>query len=163
MFNIQQLYALPHCIYVFCIYLRTNSNLCHLTINWLAFITEMKSVNSAVRTGSLNKAVCHSSNSTSVQGNCIYRRNLLNFFGTYNCLAHFCCLLVQHIILNLETLTPWKTVSFEKLKFAEPSNLFVFKTYFWNFHFWTTSWTTRKYLTCWQCILWRSTFNITIL
>ena len=30
-FNIQQLYALPtHCIYVFCIYLTTNSDLCHL-------------------------------------------------------------------------------------------------------------------------------------
>jgi hypothetical protein len=30
-FNIEQLYALlPHCIFVFCIYLRTNSNLCHL-------------------------------------------------------------------------------------------------------------------------------------
>ena len=29
-FNIQQLHALPHCIYVFCIYLRTNSDLCHL-------------------------------------------------------------------------------------------------------------------------------------
>ena len=31
------------------------------TINWLVFITEMKSVYSAVRTGSLNKAVCASS------------------------------------------------------------------------------------------------------
>ena len=30
-------------------------------INWLVFITEMKSVYSAVRTGSLNKAVCPSS------------------------------------------------------------------------------------------------------
>ena len=30
-FNIQQLYAVPtHCIYVLCIYLRTNSDLCHL-------------------------------------------------------------------------------------------------------------------------------------
>ena len=30
-FNIQQLYVLPtYCIYVFCIYLRTNSDLCHL-------------------------------------------------------------------------------------------------------------------------------------
>jgi len=28
-FNIQQLYVRPHCIYVFCIYLRTNSDLCH--------------------------------------------------------------------------------------------------------------------------------------
>jgi hypothetical protein len=28
--NIQQLYFCPHCIYVFCIYLRTNSDLCHL-------------------------------------------------------------------------------------------------------------------------------------
>jgi len=44
----------PHCIYVFCIYLGTNSDLCH-AINWLVFfITEMKSVYSAVRTGSLN-------------------------------------------------------------------------------------------------------------
>ena len=41
----------PHCIYVFCIYLRTNSNLCHLQ-------HEMKSVYSAVWTGALNKAVC---------------------------------------------------------------------------------------------------------
>ena len=31
------------------------------SINWLVFITEMKSVYSAVRTGSLNKAVCVSS------------------------------------------------------------------------------------------------------
>ena len=51
----------PHCIYVFCIYLRTNSDLCHLLTYWLVFITEMKSVYSAVRTGSLNKAVCASS------------------------------------------------------------------------------------------------------
>ena len=29
LFNIQQLYALPT-LYVFCIYLRTNSDLCHL-------------------------------------------------------------------------------------------------------------------------------------
>ena len=97
----------PHCIFVFCIYLRTNSDLCHsqhklagfynrdekclqrgtdwvfkysglrfvckgfiweqtaycatYSINWLVFITEMKSVYCAVRTGSLNKAVCASS------------------------------------------------------------------------------------------------------
>jgi hypothetical protein len=104
----------PHCIYVFCIYLRTDSDLCHLqhkligfysrgekclqrgtdwvfkysglrfvckglrstshcniwektatcatySINWFVFIAEMKSVYSAVRTGSLNKAVCGSS------------------------------------------------------------------------------------------------------
>ena len=31
------------------------------SINWSVFITEMKSVYSAVRTGSLNKAVCASS------------------------------------------------------------------------------------------------------
>ena len=31
------------------------------SINWLVFITEMKSVYSAVRTGSLNRAVCASS------------------------------------------------------------------------------------------------------
>ena len=36
-FNIQQLYALPHCIYVFCIYLRTNSDLCHLQHKLIGF------------------------------------------------------------------------------------------------------------------------------
>jgi len=51
----------PHCIYVFCIYLRTNSDLCHLQHKMIGFIAEMKSVYSAVRTGSLNKAVFASS------------------------------------------------------------------------------------------------------
>jgi hypothetical protein len=47
-FNIQQLYALPtlyfnnctlcpHCIYVFCIYLRTYSDLCHLQHKLVGF------------------------------------------------------------------------------------------------------------------------------
>ena len=34
----------PHCIYVFCIYLRTNSDLCHLQHKVVGFITEKKSV-----------------------------------------------------------------------------------------------------------------------
>ena len=50
----------PNCIYVFCIYLRTNSDLCHLQHKLIGFITEMKSVYCAVRTGSSNKAVCAS-------------------------------------------------------------------------------------------------------
>ena len=36
-FYIQQLYVLPHCIYVFCIYLRTNSDLCHLQHKLVGF------------------------------------------------------------------------------------------------------------------------------
>ena len=43
----------PHRIYVFCIYLRTNSDLCHLQHKLMVFITEMKSVYCAVRAGSL--------------------------------------------------------------------------------------------------------------
>jgi hypothetical protein len=35
-----------------------NSDLCHLQHKLIGFITEMKSVYSAVRTGPLNKAVC---------------------------------------------------------------------------------------------------------
>jgi hypothetical protein len=35
-----------------------NSDLCHLQHKLIGFITEMKSVYSAVRTGSLNEAVC---------------------------------------------------------------------------------------------------------
>jgi len=51
----------PHPIYVFCIYLRQNSDLCHLQHKLIRFITEMKSVYCAVRSGSLNTAVCASS------------------------------------------------------------------------------------------------------
>jgi hypothetical protein len=50
----------PHCIYVFCICLKTNSDLC-LLHKKIGFITEMNSVYSAVRTGSLYEAVCASS------------------------------------------------------------------------------------------------------
>ena len=46
---------------MFCIYLRTNSDLCHLQHKLIGFYNQMKSVYSAVRTGSLNKAVCGSS------------------------------------------------------------------------------------------------------
>jgi hypothetical protein len=36
--NIQQLYVLPtQCIYVFCIYLRTNSEFCHLQHKLIGF------------------------------------------------------------------------------------------------------------------------------
>jgi len=61
-FNIQQLYALPT-LYLCVLYLseKKNSDLCHLQHKLIGFIAEMKSVYSAVRTGSLNKAVCASS------------------------------------------------------------------------------------------------------
>ena len=37
-FYIQQSYVLPtHCIYVFCIYLRTNNDLCHLQYKLIGF------------------------------------------------------------------------------------------------------------------------------
>jgi hypothetical protein len=38
-FNIQEFYVLPHCFYVFCFYLRTNSYLCHLHHKLISFIT----------------------------------------------------------------------------------------------------------------------------
>ena len=59
-FNIQQLYALST-LYLCVLYLsRTNSDLCYLQHKLIGFITQTKSVYSAVRTGSLNKAVCAS-------------------------------------------------------------------------------------------------------
>ena len=40
-FNIQELYVLPtHYIYVFCIYLRTNSDLCHLQHKLIGFYNQ---------------------------------------------------------------------------------------------------------------------------
>ena len=48
-FNIQLLYVLPtQCIYVFCIYLRTNGDLCHLQHKLIGFITDMRRVYCAV-------------------------------------------------------------------------------------------------------------------
>ena len=54
-FNIQQLYALPRTVFIW----EQTATCATYSINWLVFITEMKSVYSAVRTGSLNKAVLH--------------------------------------------------------------------------------------------------------
>ena len=50
-----------HTIYMFCTDIRSNSNFGLRNIKCLLFIKEMKSVYCAVRTGSLNKAVCASS------------------------------------------------------------------------------------------------------
>jgi len=49
-----------HTIGVFYIYLRTIATFALYNANWLFFITEMKSVYCAVRTGALHKAVCAS-------------------------------------------------------------------------------------------------------
>jgi hypothetical protein len=61
-FNIQQLYALPT-LYLCVLYLSEKKTVTCATysINWLVFIIVMKSVYCAVRTASLNKAVCVSS------------------------------------------------------------------------------------------------------
>jgi len=50
----------PHCICFVFIWEQT-ATCATYSIIWLVFITEMKNVYSAVRTGSLNKAVCASS------------------------------------------------------------------------------------------------------
>ena len=58
-FNTQQLYVLPTlylCVFLF-IWEQTATYATY-SINWLVFITEMKSVYCGVRTGSLVKAVC---------------------------------------------------------------------------------------------------------
>jgi hypothetical protein len=60
-FNIQQMYDLPT-QYLCVLYLSKKNDLCHLQHKLIGFfITEMKIVYSAVRTGSLNKAACASS------------------------------------------------------------------------------------------------------
>jgi len=58
--NIQQLYALST-LYAFCVYLRTNIDLCHLQHKILIFVTEMKRVHCAVRTWALTKTESASS------------------------------------------------------------------------------------------------------
>jgi hypothetical protein len=57
-FNIQQLYSLPT-LYLCFVFIWEQTATCATYIrNWLVFITELKSVYSAVRTGSLTKTVC---------------------------------------------------------------------------------------------------------
>ena len=60
-FNIQQLYVLPTLYLCFVFIWEQTATSATYSINWLVFITEMKSVYCAVRTGSLNKAVYASS------------------------------------------------------------------------------------------------------
>ena len=61
-FNIQQLCVLPHTVFMCFVFVWEQTATCATySINWLVFITEMKSVYSAVRTGALNKAVWASS------------------------------------------------------------------------------------------------------
>ena len=61
-FNIQQLYPLPHTVFMCFVFIWEQTATCATySINWLVFIIQMKSVYSAVRPGSLNKAVCGSS------------------------------------------------------------------------------------------------------
>jgi hypothetical protein len=59
-FNIQQLYVLPtHCIYVFCIYLRTNSDLRHLYHKLIGFYKrDEKFLLRGTNRFTLNKALC---------------------------------------------------------------------------------------------------------
>ena len=58
-FNIQQLYALPTLYLCAFLFISEQTATCATySINWLVFIAQFKSVYSAVRTGSLNKAVC---------------------------------------------------------------------------------------------------------
>ena len=58
-FNIQQLYALPHTVFICFVFIWEQTATCATySINVLVFITEMESVYSAVRSGSLNKATC---------------------------------------------------------------------------------------------------------
>jgi hypothetical protein len=61
-FDIQQLYALPTMYFLCFVFIWEQTATCATySINWLVFITEMKSIYSAVRAGPINKAVCASS------------------------------------------------------------------------------------------------------
>ena len=60
-FNIQQLYALHHTVFMCFVFIWEQTATCATySLNSLVFIAEMKRVYSAVRTGSLNRAVCAS-------------------------------------------------------------------------------------------------------
>ena len=79
-FNIQQLYALPTPYLLGFVFIWEQTATCATySINWLVFLTEMKSVYSAVRTGSLNTAVCASSFRTN-SDLCHLQHKLIGFY-----------------------------------------------------------------------------------
>ena len=70
------------------------------SINWLVFITEMKSVYSAVRTGSLAKAVC----SPSLQGDCcMYRGSYDELVFRTSCTSTKCILHTWSVLQHVST------------------------------------------------------------
>jgi len=60
-FNIQEFQILPHSIYVYCIYLKTNNNICSKQRKLIGFYKKDENVYYVIRTASLNKAICASS------------------------------------------------------------------------------------------------------
>ena len=83
-FNIQQLYALPTMYLCFVFIWEQTATCATYSINWLVFITEMKSVYCAVWTGSLNKAVCASSLKGYLRTNsdlCHLQHKLIGFYN----------------------------------------------------------------------------------
>jgi hypothetical protein len=60
-FNIKNTTSFPQFIYVYCIYITTNTDFCLIPYKLICFLTQMKSVYCAVRTESLNKTVYASS------------------------------------------------------------------------------------------------------
>ena len=84
-FNIQQLYALPNTVFMCFVFIWVQTATCATySINWLVFMTEMKSVYSAVRSGSLNRAVYASSLNGYLRTNsdlCHLQHKLIGFYN----------------------------------------------------------------------------------
>ena len=61
-FNISTTVRSAHNVFMCFVFIWEQTATCATyTLNWLVFITQLKSVYSAVRTGSLNKEICDSS------------------------------------------------------------------------------------------------------
>jgi hypothetical protein len=83
-----------------CIYLITSSELCHVR-HKVVFIIELKSTYSAVRAGSLNKAVCTSS----LRVNAAFPMQIPTIKADSNCSCHLCLTLRRIQFISLFTRT----------------------------------------------------------
>ena len=80
-FNIPTTVRSAHTIFMCFVFIWEQTATCAAySINWLVFIAEIKSVYSAVRTGSLNKAVCASSFGTN-SDLCHLQHKLIGFYN----------------------------------------------------------------------------------
>jgi len=148
-FKILNLYALPHTVFMCFAFIWEQTATCATySINWLVFITEMKIVYSAVRTGALNKAVWASSSRVK---DYFHLLHVTICSQKYRCLSEIHCLKFQDKEKSIMKMEEKHQVVISLLfivffTHAIFNYIFIFQQIALNWYFFINS--TLKYLYC---------------